>query len=261
MFPTPLAALFLSLSALAGPVPCEVRADPPRRSAVAEPPKLDVPAEVKPVGDYAVFVPKGEAKAVTYVGLSGVDPVPSLMLRDPRTFVLAVRGLPAGRYKFRAVGSLNDEHAVADFEVLVGNAPPPVPPNPGPTPPNPPGPTPPPDGPLGLVRISWDGANAVQLAGGDMTKRAALAARQKALASAIVAVPAQYSDPEKVLEEWRTGNREALGVAPGADPGPWGKLWGAAVSKKLEQLYDAGKLKAPADWAAAFREIATGLGG
>jgi hypothetical protein len=97
--------------------------------AWAEPPKLVVPAELKPAGDYATFAPSTAdttAKAVTYVGLSGVEPFPSAFLKDSRAFVLPVRGLAAGRYKFRAVGSLNDEHATADFVVVVGDAPPPV---------------------------------------------------------------------------------------------------------------------------------------
>jgi hypothetical protein len=106
--------------------------------ALGEPPKLTIPAEVKAQGDYVTLTPTTEAKAVSYVGKSGVDPFPSELLKDARTFVLPVRGLPAGRYKFTAVGSLNDEHTRVAFEVVVGDAPPDVPPDvpPGPVDPD-----------------------------------------------------------------------------------------------------------------------------
>ena len=109
-------------------------------AAWGEPPKLTIPAEVKAVGDYVTLTPATEAKAVSYVGKSGVDPFPSELLKDARTFVLPVRGLPAGRYKFTAVGSLNDEHTMVAFVVVVGT-PPDVPPDVDPdVPPDPPAP-------------------------------------------------------------------------------------------------------------------------
>ena len=110
---------------------------------LAAPPTIDVPPEIKPTGDYATFAPdtKTTAKAITYVGLSGVDPFPSEMLRDPRAFVVPVRGLAPGRYEFRAVGSLNDEHAIKAFAVIVGTpAPTPLPPTVPPTTPTNPAP-------------------------------------------------------------------------------------------------------------------------
>lgn len=101
-------------------------------------PKLEIPALVRPVGGYAIVEPVTEAKAITYLGLSGVYPFPSRLLADKRVFVLPCQGLPGGKYKFVAIGSLNDEHVVVEFDVLVEGGP-----GPGPPPP-----VPPPDDPL-----------------------------------------------------------------------------------------------------------------
>jgi hypothetical protein len=110
----------------------------------AAPPTLKIPAEIKATGDYVTFTPETDAKAVTYVSQSGVDAFPSELLKDPRSFVLPVRGLPPARYQFTAVGTLNDEQARQTFVVVVGTPAPPVPP--GPQPPNPDDPTPDPFG-------------------------------------------------------------------------------------------------------------------
>jgi hypothetical protein len=93
----------------------------------ADGPKITIPAEIPASGDYVVVTPDTTAKAISYVAQSGVDAFPSSMLRDPRTFVLPVRGLPAGRYQFTAVGTLNDEQSTATFTVVVGTGPPPAP--------------------------------------------------------------------------------------------------------------------------------------
>lgn len=110
-------------------------------SAAPAQPKLDFPAELRPVGQYVRFLPKTDAKAISYVGLSGLDPFPSEELKDPRTFLLPVNGLPAGRYHFAAVGTLADKLARMDFIVVVGD-PGPKPPGPDPKPPDPKPPTP-----------------------------------------------------------------------------------------------------------------------
>jgi hypothetical protein len=111
-------------------------------SAFGTPPQLEIPAELKPAGQYVRLTPKTDAASVLYVGLSGIDPFPSEELKDPRRFLLDVRGLPAGRYAFAAVAASKDGDQIrADFVVIVGTPPPPVPP--GPTPPIPPGPVPP----------------------------------------------------------------------------------------------------------------------
>lgn len=113
--------------------------------AVAAPPKLTIPAELRPAGDYVTLKPDTDAVSVTYVGLSGVDPFPSDFLKDARHFVLPIRGLKAGSYKFAAVAASKDgEQARVDFTAVVPGepgtpTPPPVPPTP-PDPPTPPKP-------------------------------------------------------------------------------------------------------------------------
>jgi hypothetical protein len=92
----------------------------------AAPPQVDIPAEIVASSEYVTLQPTTEAKAITYIGLSGVDPFPAAFLKDPRSFILPVRGLSAARYRFAAIASLNDEHTRKDFVVVVGNPPPPV---------------------------------------------------------------------------------------------------------------------------------------
>lgn len=118
-------------------------------AAPAEPPTLTIPPEVRPAGGYVRVNPMTTAKAVAYIGLSGVHPFPSEELKDARRFLLPVAGIAPGRYKFVAVGTLNDELAQAEFVVVVpnqdGSDPSPAPqPTPTPTPtPKPPVPVPP----------------------------------------------------------------------------------------------------------------------
>lgn len=119
----------------------------------ADPPRLELPATVRPTGDYAVVRPQTDAVSVVYVGLSGVDPFPSELLRDSTTFVFPVRGLKEGEYKFAAVGAAKTgEQTRTDFVVVVGAG--------GTVPgPNPPGPAPDPKpGSLFFVVIRPDGA-------------------------------------------------------------------------------------------------------
>ena len=110
---------------------------------LAAPPSVNIPAEIVATSESVTLQPDTDAKAITYIGLSGVDPFPAAFLKDPRSFILPIRGLPNARYKFAAVATLNDEQTRQDFVVVVGDAPPvPVPPvPPGPKPPEP---TPPP---------------------------------------------------------------------------------------------------------------------
>lgn len=103
---------------------------------LSAPPEVTIPKDTVAVGDYVVITPTTTAKAITYVGLSGVDPFPSVMLKDPKAFILPTRGLPNGVYRFVGVASLNDEHAQFTFNVRVGSKDPM--PNPGdPQPPKP----------------------------------------------------------------------------------------------------------------------------
>jgi hypothetical protein len=110
-------------------------------SAFAAPPPIDIPAEIRPAGQYITLTPATTAVALDYVGLDGLEPLPPSLLKDVRMFVLDTRGLAKGRYRFIAVGaSGTGELARAAFAVVIGDAPPPGP-GPGPVPP-------PPDDPL-----------------------------------------------------------------------------------------------------------------
>lgn len=121
----------------------------PAKGLHAAPPQIDIPAEVRPAGQYATFTPTGGAIAIEYVGLDGVDPLPSAILKDARTFIIDTRGLKAGRYRFVAVGSGGTgELARAGFAVVVGDPGP----GPGPTPPNPPQPD---DPLLAAIRVPF----------------------------------------------------------------------------------------------------------
>lgn len=119
---------------------------------LSNPPSVDFPKESKATSDYVIIAPKTDAKTITYVkgfynnGVAvsdGVEPFPSAMLKDAKIFMLPVRGLGKGRYSFTGVASLNDEHTVFEFSIIVGEGTgpiPPIPPNPIPPNPNPPTP-------------------------------------------------------------------------------------------------------------------------
>lgn len=106
-------------------------------------PAIGIPNEIKPIQGYATWEPGPEttARGVTYIALSGADPLPPAILRDARIFALPTRGLAAGRYRFLAVYSLGDVHRTKEFAVTIGDTPP-TPPGPPPGP-EPPGPKPP----------------------------------------------------------------------------------------------------------------------
>lgn len=89
-------------------------------TAIGAPPSVDVPTEIVASGDFTIVSPKTDAKAISYVGLSGVDPFPSVFLKDSKVFVLPTRGLTTGVYEFAGVASANDEHTVFRFKVRVG---------------------------------------------------------------------------------------------------------------------------------------------
>ncbi len=103
--------------------------------AFADPPTLDIPAVIKPVGQYCQITPKTDGVSVLYVGLDSVDPLPAALLKDPRLFILDTRGLPKGSYRFSAVAAgKTGEQTRADFAVLIGDVPPGPGPDPGPSP-------------------------------------------------------------------------------------------------------------------------------
>ena len=104
--------------------------------AWAAPPKLSIPAEVKPAGQYAIVRPETDATSISYVGLDGVEPIPSELMKDGRVFALDTRGLKAGRYRFAAIAAgATGEQTRVDFLLIIGNPPSPSPdPGPGPSP-------------------------------------------------------------------------------------------------------------------------------
>lgn len=208
-------------------------------------PKLAIPAEIKPVQGYAEFYPdeKTTCKGITYLGRSGVYPVPSRALKDNRIFLLPVQGLAKGRYKFEAVGSLNDVHVVKEFEVVVGDAPGPPP---GPDPP--PGPTPPPkpDGRLGLIKASREGFAFVQ--GSTDAEKKIVASVHRTVASMIGTSP--ITSPDAILAEIATRRNRELGTSA--------TKWSSFNKHVLERM----KVVLGAnldDWRDGLREIAEGL--
>lgn len=94
-------------------------------------PSLEIPGEVRPSGQYAIVLPKTDAVSVVYIGLDGVEPLPSALLKNETMFLLDCRGLAEGRYRFVAVAaSANGKQVRADFVLIIeksGNSPKPMP--------------------------------------------------------------------------------------------------------------------------------------
>lgn len=169
---------------------------------------------------------------------------------DPKVVVIRAIGYKEGVYQIKAVtckGSKLSEFAVCT--VVVGS---PKPPDPTPVPPTP---TPvPPDGEYGLVKASRDGYAKVTA---DRHLVDLLAAAQRAHASAVAA--GAFKDAAAILDGWRAANNQAVSSSP-TGKASW-TAWGNVVSPRLQELYNAKKLTTNAEWAAAFREVATGLDG
>jgi hypothetical protein len=99
--------------------------------APASAPSLKIDAEVKPNGQYVNFLPDTDCVSVMFIGLDGIDPLPSAILKDARMFVLDTRGMAQGRYRFAAVGANGAGQQVrTDFAVVIGTPPAPAPPGP-----------------------------------------------------------------------------------------------------------------------------------
>lgn len=171
-------------------------------AVLAEPPTIEIAAEVRPAGQYALFQPRTTAVSIEYVGMSGVDAVPSMILKDPKTFFMDTRGLKAGRYKFIAVGASNTgEQARAAFTVVVGD----IPPGPGPDP----DPDPKPD-PDGVVPISGDGFRVLVVL--ESSDRAKLPSSQVTTLTAAEVVNYLNSKcvmgPDGKTREWRVWDKD-----------------------------------------------------
>lgn len=145
----------------------------------AEPPKIKIDPEIRPSGQYVDFLPETDAVSVTYVGLDGIDSVPSSRLNNPRAFLLDTYGKPEKKYKFVAVAAGKDgSQARVDFVVIIGK--PKEEPPTKPTPEDPPvvTPDPTPSGKFFFAIARADGpidpglANALLMPGWDDLKRA-----------------------------------------------------------------------------------------
>lgn len=101
----------------------------------AQPPKLEIESVIEAKGDYVTFVPVSDAAVITYIGLSGVEPFPSDMLKDGKSFILPIRGLKPASYRFVAIGIRQNEFTRREFVVKVPGVPEPNPdPQPEPEP-------------------------------------------------------------------------------------------------------------------------------
>ncbi len=97
--------------------------------AWADPPTLNIPPEITAQpGQWVVVAPETTAKAILYIGLDGLAAFPSSELKDPRKLVVNVPNQPGAKFRFVAVGTLNDEMAQTTFAVVVAGAPVPPPP-------------------------------------------------------------------------------------------------------------------------------------
>lgn len=95
----------------------------------AAPPKLSLPTEVKPEGQYVIVQPDTDAVSIVYVGLDGLEPFPPALLADKRLFALDTFGKKPGAYRFVAVAaSSTGEQTRASFTLLIGSPMPEPPP-------------------------------------------------------------------------------------------------------------------------------------
>lgn len=137
---------------------------------------------------------------------------------------------------------------------------PPRPPGPNPPGPNPPGPLPGPDFPpgrFGLAEKAYNWSAKVNLPPEQKVQSAqALAASFSSVASQIAA--GTLTNPVKILQETKNSNGTAL-KSVNIPNAAW-DAWGAEFQKYAFELYKSSKLKAPGDFADAWREIAAGLG-
>lgn len=107
-------------------------------AALAAPPKLDIPAELKPESGYATYTPPADVKDIIYISHDGLIPLPAAILKDARILAVPTKGEAAKRYRFTAVASnAQGELSRADFVIPIGAEPDDVIPPPKPKPPEP----------------------------------------------------------------------------------------------------------------------------
>ena len=111
--------------------------------AIAAPPDLKLPAELKPEKGFVTYTPPADVAAINYL-LDGLSAFPQPLLHDKRALVIPTKGETAGRYRL-IVSATNGkgELTVVDTWVVLGDAPkvdPKVDPVPPPKPVDPPAP-------------------------------------------------------------------------------------------------------------------------
>ncbi len=210
---------------------------------------LGIQDEVKPTGQYVTLQPKTEAKAITYIGLSGIDPIPSAFLKDARWFLLDTRGLSKGRYRFAAVGSLDDEHVRVDFSVVVGE------PGPAPGPDPPPGPGPGPGPTPTLDALGQKSYDAVKLLPSiAQSKAGAVAAVYRDVIAKAEALTSGYSSISEIQSKLQAVRAEAQG-----DPASWGG-WNSVIKTEWDAAWqNSGGQLTRAQVIAFHKSVASGL--
>lgn len=210
----------------------------------AAPPAVEVPATVKVnSGEWVIIVAKTDAKSVKFVPLTpGLKQFPPQLVSDPKTFAAQA---PDGVYRLLVYSGNADGPSDPVYSVItIGSAgPPPIDPSR-------------PEGALGLVKVSRDAMAKVNVPdrAGEARKLAA-GYRRTAVTLPTPAEEGPLALANAVAAACRTANN-AAGVTAEA----W-KPWGQTVADALTVLYNAGRLKTPADWSAALVEIAQGLEG
>jgi hypothetical protein len=127
-------------------------------SVQAAPPSLKIDAEIEAKGEYVSFKPVTDAKTVLYIGMSGLEPLPSDLFRDSTTFIVCVRGVKPDTYRFVAIAFANNEYTRQDFVIRVPGK---VDPVPDPKPVDPPKPDPKPDPKLDDANVETNGLHVV----------------------------------------------------------------------------------------------------
>lgn len=168
--------------------------------------------------------------------------------------LLTITSMPKGRSKIKVrILTVDFDKKIVGLDtgeavVIYGGVPPE--PDPGPKPPTPVVP----DGPLGLTKVSREGA-ALVVSDNKQAEAKALADAHRAHAAAVAA--GAFPSAAKILDGWREANGQALTEGQVKLWTPWRNN----VKTRIEALHKGGSLPGNNEWSAAFREIADGLDG
>lgn len=156
----------------------------------------------------------------------------------------------SGKYVFVLATAKADAVAIATHELTIGTPPPPPGPEPGPGPTPPPAPVLP-DGKFKLAARAY--AEALKVATANRPAEALkMAASFRVVAASIAA--GTTATPKAILDQTADAIKTNLGDRRDA----W-KPWGATLGAEYQRLMTAGQLSSPADWGAAWSEVADGL--